>query len=919
MKKFEELIHRLNQLVVNKDWPAAYEAARELWSYPAYEEELTDDQLRDTYVSVLFKIADLFRYQGADDATALTALKRAYSLDTGHSVTSAKASYKELGAHKLGLLYEAAKCHNSAVWWFRRSSDLARAANVKENILTNLGKLALNLEVVGSYEEAGQYYVEMLTMLSDERAVREHLHWLTPAAMFLIHHGDHARGEEIMRELVSVTLQETNPTAPPEEALPTWFLASLNALGMHYIATERYEAAIELARLIMEKTTRFENAKWVHDSMHGLIARALVHMGQLDSALKELVEVHDVEPATFVGYTSDSLIETFELWVDIARIHVANHRHEAGITAYEILAYQLGAFIADWHTAKTTRLRFYWLKQMAFVVHEMVSVWLSLTEPQIRQAIEARVANAVLQLKANLFTAMEVHKLAVLKYSTGSDLFIANRRYAVAARKASDKPDDIETMLELEDALFRREQIEKRILTGDFLPVPGLSRVLKYDFISWRELSDDTLLLDYSVVNYQPPDNGLPGPSRGLRYIGIRLTRGNLRMVDLGETQQIEELCQPLLQAVSRPPQTPAVDTDSGPQNIRHLRPLDSDQEKNALNLDQLMERVYEKVVAPFEPLKSSLLISPDGILAALPFQALVHEDRFLIEDRDIAFCHSLLQRETLSKRQMSPGARAVPSITRSALLLGDPNYTTSRLLSLPGTKMEVTRVAELLKTEKFKSGANVFEEVQIWTGAEATASRLIELKWPRVIHIAAHGHFDEDKIGLLRTRPVTFGGSYRRWEEMGASPMTELDNSLAHSMLVLSEDSEADGEHDKGVVLTALELASLNLIGCHVVVLSACETGLGVTEHGAGVLGFQYALQASFAKAGLLSLWKVPDRETASFMIDFYRNYLDRQSVKAGYLATVRDHCRRNEQRVHPYYWAAFVLLDQEYYHPVF
>lgn len=69
-----------------------------------------------------------------------------------------------------------------------------------------------------------------------------------------------------------------------------------------------------------------------------------------------------------------------------------------------------------------------------------------------------------------------------------------------------------------------------------------------------------------------------------------------------------------------------------------------------------------------------------------------------------------------------------------------------------------------------------------------------------------------------------------------------------------------------------------------------------------------------SFSKTGLLSLWKVLDQETSAFMIDFYRSFLDRDSVKAGYLATVRTHCRRNEQRVHPYYWAAFVFLDQEY-----
>jgi CHAT domain-containing protein len=97
------------------------------------------------------------------------------------------------------------------------------------------------------------------------------------------------------------------------------------------------------------------------------------------------------------------------------------------------------------------------------------------------------------------------------------------------------------------------------------------------------------------------------------------------------------------------------------------------------------------------------------------------------------------------------------------------------------------------------------------------------------------------------------------------------------------------------------------------VVVLSACETGVGVTEYGAGVLGFQYGLQGCFARAGLLSPWKVLDRETSAFMIDSYGSFV-KQNLKAGYQATVRKHCRRDGKRVHPYYWAAFVLLEQEY-----
>lgn len=915
MKELEKITLRLNKVVDSQDWPSACEVAQELWGYQSYEQELTDDRERDAYVSALFKVADLFRYQ-SDDATAVTVLKRAFALDTGQSITSSKSSFKELAAYKLGILYEKAKCHNTAAWWFRQSLSLARSRNIRDNVLINLDRLALNLEVSGAYEEAGQYYDEILLMLSD-RPTEEHLEWLVPAAMFQIHRADKIRGEKIMRKVISVTLR-SNITSPPK-VLPTWLNAALNGLGMHYIATERYHQAIRLGRRILKNATRFENPKWARDTMHGLVARALVHVGELDAALKEFEEVYDLEPSPSEGYDPNDLLETFELWIDIARIHVARHNVEVGIAAYELLAYQLGAFISDWRAATTTRLRLYWLEQMAFVVHEMVSVWLSVSEPQIRQAIEAKVANALLQLKANLFIAMEVHKLSALKYSTGEGLFIANRRYAVAVRKVRDKPDDVEAMLELEDALFHREQIEKQSLTSDFLPIPNVSRVFKFDFLDSRELSEDRLFLDFSIIDDRPPNNGLPGPSRGTRYIGIKLSKGILQMIDLGATEQIETLLHPLIEAISKPPPSAGGDKYSSAQDIRHLRPLGSDQQKNEIDLDDLMKKVYDRIVTPFEPLKPSLLISPDGMLAALPFQALVHQGRYLIEEREVAYCHSLLQKESLSINQMSPGARAVPSITRSALLLGDPSYTTSGMLSLPGTKIEVTQIGNLLKTEKFKGGENVFEEVRMFSGAQATASRLLELAWPRVIHIAAHGDFDEEGARLWRSQPVMFAPSYRRWEQMGSSPITELDNSLIQSFLVLSEDKESGGDPVQSAVLTALELASLNLIGCHVVVLSACETGLGGTKAGAGVLGFQYALQASFAKAGLLSLWKVLDQETSAFMIDFYKGFFKYEDAKAGYLAATRKHCRRNDQPVHPYYWAAFVLLDLEYYHPVF
>jgi CHAT domain-containing protein/tetratricopeptide (TPR) repeat protein len=912
-----DLIHRVDRLFGAQDWQGAYEAALTLWQYPAYQKEISDVQVRHDYASALDRVSRLF-YELSGPYEALAPLKRAYVIGDVGILEGSSASPGENAAWKLGEQYEAAKCHHSAVEWFGRTLALAREAGATERILSNLYRLAQNLENLGLHEQAGPCYSEILEKLSGE-PVQQHPDLLVPAAMYQIYHGDPARGEALMRILNTTMLGGPADHRSRMEPLEVWFLAALRALGLYFASTGRPGEAMELARTVRERADQFRNPCWARDTMHGLAARALVHMGRLDDAMAELTQVLDEEqedPTIHLGECmGERPVEIMELWGDIARIHFAERRYERAMNAYEILVHHISILIADRHMSDTTRLRFYWLQRQAMVVHEMASAWLMIAGEEARQEVVATVANALLQLKANLFITMEAHRLDALKYSTGDELFLANRRYAAAARKVFASPNNPAAMLELEDALFRREEIERGLLTGDM--IPSMAGVLRFNFLGLMDTYGDALLLDYSLIGYRPPQNGLPGPVQGLRYVGVRLAEGDLKIVDLGDAEPIETLCRPYIQALSRKPLLPGQLMDGNPDS-RTLRPSES-KAMDLVDLDQLSERVYDRLVAPFEPLKDYMLLSPDGLLAAIPFHALVRDDRYLVEDRDIVYCHSLLQKDSLSTRQRTPGRQAVPNITRSALLLGNPNYSSARLPSLPGAKLEMMEVANLLQRVKFQDGVNVFEEVHLHTGRQATAVKLLDVPWPRVLHIAAHGDFDESNTRLFAVQPVHVDGSYRRWEEMGAQPLTALDNALVNSTLILAEDPVPGDDPADSAILTALELASLNLIGCHVVVLSACETGAGGTEYGVGVLGFQYGLLASFTRTGLLSLWNIPDRETATFMVDFYRNFLGRHSPIDGYMDTVRTHCRRNGQRVYPYYWAAFVLLDQEYENPVF
>jgi CHAT domain-containing protein/tetratricopeptide (TPR) repeat protein len=905
VKKLKDLIGRVKQLSASGGhWEESYNAAEELWEYPSYEEEIKDNHTRDKYIIALFIVADLFPPEDA-----LAVLKRVYTLDSGHAEVAVKGSAKELAAYRLGALYEKLGSYHSAVLWYRRCLDLAQTTGVRGNTLLNLGALGRTFEFLALYEAAGQYYDQVLQMLSNVPPGEQDAVFLIPAAMYHILHGDQARGEAVLRLWMGTNLKEPRVYQVRREPLEPWAYEALHYFGMHYIATGRPQEAIQLAERMKLYKPNFVDDKI--DLRHALIAKAFLQLGHLDRALEELAKVHDVDMPQF-STEKFGEVHILELWIDIARVHAAKHNYEKAIAAYVVLAYSFGALTADPSKAPSIRLRFYWLQQMAFVVHEMVSVWLTITDVPVRQRCEATVGNALLQLKGNLFVALAFHRgpFGSVKF----ELFTAARKYAAAARKAVSRPDDPEALLDLEEALRERENVEASLMTAEINPSPAFSAIFSRDFRTSYILAEETLVLDYSLVNYQPPRNGLAGSSQGLRYIGVRLTAGSLQVIDLGDAEQIEMLCGPLIQALSTPPMADE-DGKGGPENRRQLRPADWNQRrKEAIDHDDFAKRVYQRVVAPFEPLPRSLSFSADGMLAALPFHALTREDRYLVEDRDVVYCYSLLERETQYYRQLSSTTAVRPPITRSALLLGDPIYTANNLVPLPGTKIEIEEVAKLLRTRELKDDNSLFfDKVLVKTGAHATVSQLHTVYQPLILHIAAHGAVDQRQTQLYTSRPLTFGGYYRRSQQTRGSAFNELDNALLHSIVMLAEDSAAIGDPANGTLLTALELASLNLFH-GVVVISACETGAGMAENGAGVLGFQYAVVASGAQAGLLSLWKILDQETSNFMIDFYRYQLDRHSAKAAYLSAVRKHCRRGGHRVHPYYWAAFMFLDHKY-----
>jgi len=137
-------------------------------------------------------------------------------------------------------------------------------------------------------------------------------------------------------------------------------------------------------------------------------------------------------------------------------------------------------------------------------------------------------------------------------------------------------------------------------------------------------------------------------------------------------------------------------------------------------------------------------------------------------------------------------------------------------------------------------------------------------------------------------------------------TPITNLDNPLLRSGLALAGfNLRSSGDEDG--VLTALEVAGLDLAGTKLVVLSACETGLGDIANGEGVYGLRRAFAIAGAESQLITLWLVDDLATKDLMMNYYGR-LQKNVGRSAALRQVQLEMLKNPQYQRPYYWAAFI-----------
>lgn len=327
-----------------------------------------------------------------------------------------------------------------------------------------------------------------------------------------------------------------------------------------------------------------------------------------------------------------------------------------------------------------------------------------------------------------------------------------------------------------------------------------------------------------------------------------------------------------------------------------------------------LYHMIWEKI-EPYIPVGSTVYYSPTGYVSKINLPAVSNGNNRMVELYDF---HEVSTTALIDEVKQYAGMDYL-----NAALYGDINYsedvdlmaekakryslyTSGEVLAtrslnrgtwdlLSGTKEEVETISEMLRVK----GTNVHMLTQ--NDANEESFKAFDANAPALIHIATHGFYfppEEDVTSSF------FNGLHS---------YTQKDYSMLYSGLLFAGGNNAwtGKEIEEGVedgILTADEISRLDLSANKLIVLSACNTGLGDIDNVDGVFGLQRGLKRAGAKTVLMSLWKVPDKETIDLMRMFYKELLNGNTPQQSLKSAQKQMMAEGKT---PYYWAGFILLD--------
>ena len=447
-------------------------------------------------------------------------------------------------------------------------------------------------------------------------------------------------------------------------------------------------------------------------------------------------------------------------------------------------------------------------------------------------------------------------------------------------KKLDRKSDDNRSMIQAMTDIQRQAEAEVAPRFKEYLEAQQrTARATREDLVQniQAAIPDASALVE--MVRYRPFSTAGAvadrwAPARYGAYVVRR--SGTPIFVDCGEAAPIDEMIVEFRRTLSQPRGTLAHDLGR--------------------RLDAALMQPLRAALGP----ATQVYLAPDGALNLVPFGALVDEhDRYLVETFTFNYLSS--GRDLIRE---PPAATAAP---KPAVVIADPAFDAGATAAaasgtppaqlrsvlgnhfepLPGTAAEARAIKAVLV------------DAAVFQGDQATETALKSVSSPRVLHVATHGFFLQDQDLAVATAPGT---------------ATAVEDPMLRFGLVFAGANAGRSGSDDGV-LTALEAAALALTGTELVVLSACETGVGDVRTGEGVFGLRRAFMVAGAETLVMSLWQVDDDATRQLMVEFYGRLAKgegrAEALRQASLALLRDPARR-----HPFFWASFISTGEAWPH---
>jgi len=312
---------------------------------------------------------------------------------------------------------------------------------------------------------------------------------------------------------------------------------------------------------------------------------------------------------------------------------------------------------------------------------------------------------------------------------------------------------------------------------------------------------------------------------------------------------------------------------------------------------DRMSNAQYWKPIEQVAGSLSTIYFSADGVYNQINLEAIPTEgDKYVIDNSNIILVSNT---KDIYLNQIKQQQKKEEN---DAQIFGNPEFYVlanaskkSNIGQLQGTENEINDLYQLLNENGW--------DIERYMRKEATEDQIKKLDNPKVFHIATHGFYSPT---------ISVDGSDATLSQNQAAIVS---NPLLKTGLLLRGagdllDKTSFNFNMEDGILTAYEAMNLNLDQTDLVILSACETGLGDLQVGEGVYGLQRAFIVAGARTLIMSMFKVSDEATRKLMVTFYKKWLETGKKRESFVAAKKE--LRNEFK-EPIFWGAFIMIGLE------